>query len=128
MFWKFVGVGALVVLAFDTAAALASARFGFSYSFAIVGSILIYSSIGFLAFRQWGLGRALAATILVQIVDSTLGWYISWKIGPGALPPDQAIPSVFVATFVFVIVFAAFFGLVGSALARVIYGPTNPGA
>lgn len=123
MFWKLVGVGALIVLAFDTIASFASLYFSFTYTYAIAGSVIIYSTIGFLAFRRWGLGRAVGATLLVQVFDATLGWYITWKIGPGALPPDQATPGVFAITFLFVLAFAAICALVGSALARALHVP-----
>lgn len=116
-------VGALIVIAFDTIASLASLAFGFPYMYAIVGSMVIYSTVGYLGFRRWGLGRAVGAALLIELVDATLGWFISWKIGPGALPEEHMTPAVIIATIVFVLIFAVVCALAGSAVARALHGP-----
>lgn len=123
MFWKIVGLGVLAVLAFDTVASFASVGFGFPYEYAAVGSILIYATVGYLVFRRLGLFNAVGAALLVEVVDATLGWYISWQIGPGALPAGQATTAVIATTFVLVLIFAAVCAVIGSAIARVVHGP-----
>jgi hypothetical protein len=52
-----------------------------------------------------------------------LGWFISWQIGPGALPADQATPHIIATAIVFVFVFAVVCAVIGSAIARVLHGP-----
>jgi hypothetical protein len=123
MFWKIVGFGVLAVLAFDTVASFASVGFGFPYEDAAVGSVLIYATIGYIVFRRQGFFSAVGAALLVEVVDATLGWYISWQIGPGALPVEQATTAVIATTIVFVLIFAAVCAVIGSVIARVIHGP-----
>lgn len=123
MFWKIVGLGVLAVLAFDTAASFASVSFGFPYEYAAVGSVLIYATVGYLVFRRRGFFSAVGAALLVEVVDATLGWYISWQIGPGALPAEQATTAVIATTIVFVLIFAAVCAVIGSAIARAVHGP-----
>ncbi len=127
-FWNIVGAGVLAALAFDTVASFASLSLGFPYAYASVGSIAIYATVGYVAFRQWSLARAVGAALLVEVVDATLGWYISWKIGPGALPIEQATPAIIAVSIVFVLVFAAACAIVGAAAARVIHGARHTNA
>lgn len=124
-FWRVVGLGAVSVLVFDTVASLASKGLGFPYGYASIGSVLIYCAVGYFVFRRWSLIRAVGAAILVELVDATLGWFISWQIGPGALPIDQVSSTIIVTTLVSVFVFAVLCALVGSAIARVVYGPRS---
>lgn len=121
-FWKIVGLGVVAVLAFDTAASFASAGLGFPYAYASAGSALIYAIVGYFTFRRWGLLRAVGAALLVGLVDATLGWFISWQIGPGALPPDQITIPAIAATMVFVFICAAVCAVIGSAIARALHG------
>jgi len=125
MFWKIVGYGVLAVLVFDTAASFASINFGFPYTYAAVGSVLIYAMVGYFVFRHRGFFSAIGAALLVEVVDATLGWYISWQIGPGALPAGQATTAVIATTIVFVLFFAAVCAVIGSAIARAVHGPRN---
>ena len=122
-FWRLVGLGVVAVLVFDTAASFASLRFDFPYGYASVGSILIYSTIGYLAFRGAGLKSSVGVALFVELVDATLGWGISWWIGPGALPEDQRTIPFIAVTAVFVVVFAVACAFVGAGVARVVHGP-----
>ena len=122
-FWKLVRVGIFVVLVFGTVASYSSLRFGFPYTYASVGSILIYSTIGYLGFRSAGLKSSVGAALFVELVDATLGWWISWWIGPGALPEDQRTIPFIAVTAVFVVVFAVACAFVGAGVARVMHGP-----
>jgi len=124
-FWKIVGLGAVSVLVFDTVASLASKGLGFPYGYASIGSVLIYCMVGYFIFRRLGLIRAIGAAVLVELVDATLGWFISWQIGPGALPIDQVSTSIIATTLVSVFVFAVLCAFVGSAIARVLHGPRS---
>ena len=122
-FWKIVSFGVAAVLVFDTAASFASIGLGFPYAYASVGSVLIYALVGYFTFRRLGLVRAIGAAVLVELVDATLGWFISWQIGPGALPADQATTPIIATTIVLVVIFAAVCALIGSATARMLHGP-----
>ena len=121
-FWKIVGLGVLAVLAFDTAASFASTSFGFPYKNAAIGSVLIYITVGYLVFRRSGFFSAIGAALLIEVVDATLGWYISWQIGPGALPVEQATIAVIATAIVIVFIIAAACAVIGSIIARAVHG------
>ena len=127
-FWKSVGFGVVSVLVLDTAASIASARLSFPYAYASAGSLLIYLAIGYVVFRTGGLAKAIGAALVVETVDATLGWFISWKIGPGALPAEQSGTGAIVASIVFVLLFSVVCAVIGSGLARVIHGPLSTNA
>ena len=120
--WKIVSTGIVAVLLFDTAASLAAKGLGFPFAYASIGSVLIYAMVGYFAYRRSGLVRAIGAAVLVELVDATLGWFISWQIGPGALPTDQVTPPIIATTVVTVLVFSAVCALIGAAIARVVHG------
>jgi hypothetical protein len=126
-FWKIVAAGAAAVLLFDTVASFASLRLGFPYGYASAGSVLIYGAVGYLAFRRRGFGAAIGAGLLVGLVDASLGWYISWLIGPGALPNSLATPFNIGASIVLVTLFAALCAGAGAAIARIARGPRSTG-
>jgi len=122
-FWKIVSLGALAVLLLDTVASFASKGLGFPYAYASIGSVLIYTLVGYFAFRRCGLVRAVGAAGIVELVDATLGWFISWQIGPGPLPAEQLTTPIIATTIVTVLIFAAICALIGSTIARVLHGP-----
>ena len=122
-FWKIVGLGIAAVLVFDTVASIASLTMGFPYGYASIGSFLIYTMIGYFAFRRCGFVLSIGAAVVVELVDATLGWFISWQIGPGALPADQITTSILAMTLGFVLVLAVVCSSIGSAVARVAHGP-----
>jgi hypothetical protein len=127
-FQKIVLGGIVAVLVFDTAASFASLVFGFPYPNATAGSILIYTTIGYLAFRAAGVAKSVGAVLLVEFVEVAVGWPISWLIGPGAPPPDQRTVLVISISIVVVFVFATVCGLLGAGIARVIHGQRQTNA
>ena len=118
-------MGVMAILFFDTGASFASKALGFPYGDAFIGSVLIYAMVGYFSYRQQGVARAVGAAVLVELVDATLGWFISWQIGPGALPADQVSIPIIAITLVFVFIFAVLCALIGSAIARVLHGPRS---
>jgi hypothetical protein len=122
-YWKTIGIGIAAVLVFDTLASLASVALHFPYAYASFGSVLIYASIGFTVFRRNGLGSAIVAALLVESVDATVGWGISWVIGPGAIQNGQANAIVIATTIGFVMLFAVACSLAGATASRIIQGP-----
>jgi hypothetical protein len=79
----------LAVVVFDTVAALASRRLGFSYGWASPGSFVIYAAIGFLAARSGSSmqGAALAAGY-VGLFDMVVGLRIGLLIEPPGIPEE----------------------------------------
>jgi hypothetical protein len=118
--WRIIGLGAVAVLVFDTVASFASIALRFPYAYAWIGSCLIYATVGYVVFRRWNLVRAIGAAMLIGLVDATLGWFVSWQIGPGALPAGQISTSILAITLVFVVIYAALCAGIGSAVARVL--------
>ncbi len=76
-------VASIAVLVLDTFGSLASKAFGFPYSSLAWGSLIIYAATGFFAARGGGLQTAALGGGAVALVDTTLGWAISWALGPG---------------------------------------------
>lgn len=115
---KIILVAVLVVLAYDTLGALASRALGFPYETLVFGSYVIYGCAGFFAGRARGLVKGAIAGGLVGLIDATLGWAISWHLGPGH-PPEgvtNALPLFVAFTVVFVSLLGAGLGLVGAAI------------
>ncbi len=121
--WKLVGVGTAAVLCFDTLASVASLKFGFPYAYASVGSILIYAALGFTAFRSGGISRSICVALLVESADATLGWWLSWQIGPGELPVAQRTITFIAVDVLFVFAVAIICALIGAGISRMAYGP-----
>lgn len=105
----------LSVLAFDTFASLASQTFQIEYGLFIFGSILIYLCVGFFGEKYGNLALAIITSALTGLIDSTLGWYISWIIGPGKILGELDFLVVF-STIVFTVLLASFFGLIGGLI------------
>jgi hypothetical protein len=115
-------VGAIAVLVFDTAGSIASRQLGFAYSRLAPGSFLVYALVGMAVGRSGSLGAAAASGAAVAFVEATIGWMISWRIGPGR-PPGAAVPTVrLVGTIIMVTISGAFFGAIGGGLAQLVVG------
>lgn len=81
----------IALVLFDAIAALASESLGFSYGSAVYGSYLIYGLTGFFAARIGGTRAAIIAGVALGLVDATIGWGVSWLIGPGKPAIDTAL-------------------------------------
>lgn len=94
----FLLAGAGAVLAYDVVASLASMVFGLPYSTFSIGSIAIYVVTGYVAAPRFGQAAAVLASVWVALVESTLGWALSWFIGPGRVTGPDATPAAIVLT------------------------------
>jgi len=112
-------IGAFAVVAFDTVGSLASRNFGFGYQWLIIGSFLIYAGVGFAASKYNSLMFAPLAGGITSLVDSTLGWYVSWIIGPGR-PAMEMDSTAIVSTVVFVTLTGVIVGFIGGLIGRAI--------
>ena len=112
-----VGAG-LAVLIFDTLGALASNWLGFSYRSLAPGSFVIYAGAGFFeGWRAGWLGAAVAGAA-TAFIESTIGWGISWALGPGRPAGGFTGVGSILTTIVMVTVTGALFGLGGGGLER----------
>lgn len=81
-----IGGGAASVVAFDVLGSLICKATGISYDVLWPGSLLIYGTVAALVGwrRDWHTG--LFAGFAMGGVDLTLGWWVTWMIGPGRPP------------------------------------------
>ena len=112
-------LSSLLVITFDTLASLASLHLQIDYSLFRFGSFFIYIYIGFY-FAGYGslLWSAVGAGI-AALVDSTIGWYISWVIGPGNPGFDLTATDIFTA-IISVILAAMCLGFLGGLFNRLL--------
>ena len=88
--------GFVAVAVVDAVGALISRETGVAYgNFAIV-SFAVYCAIGVAVVRRRSLASAAAAAVLVALFDVTIGWWITWQIGPGRihLPDGSWLPLI----------------------------------
>ncbi|GAB3358579.1 hypothetical protein GCM10027430_29240 [Lysobacter tyrosinilyticus] len=69
----------------------------------------------YFAARMFGFWAALLLGAVMGITDVTLGWAVSWAIGPGRVAIDLT-PSDWIYTAAFAIVLGAIFGLIGGSI------------
>jgi hypothetical protein len=111
-------IAAIAVLAVDTIGAIASIHLGFAYSSLSPISMFIYAAAGFAAGRLAGLRAAVSIGAAVALIEATLGWFISWQIGPGRPPEEYAGVGAVLIAIAVVTATGALFGLVGGSAAR----------
>jgi hypothetical protein len=80
-----IGLGSIAVIILDAVGSYASNKFGFRYTKLVLGSFCIYGCVGALAAHNGSVGIGAVAGGLVAM-DATIGWAISWYIGPGRVP------------------------------------------
>ena len=117
--------GAIAVVLFDAIAALASRSMGFAYTNASYGSFLIYAIAGFFGAKVASWKGAALVGLALGLVDATIGWAVSWVIGPGR-PPDTTFsvwmwPVVAISVSITAIICA----LIGGVVARVLKSETR---
>jgi hypothetical protein len=114
-------LGSLAIVLFDIFSSFASLNFNIPYSLFSVGSFLIYACVGFFGAKYGNLWKAALAAGIVGFTESTVGWYISWLIGPGRFEIEIS-QAVFVFTIIVIVIFAvvtaALLGLIGGLLSR----------
>jgi hypothetical protein len=110
-------LGALAVVVFDALGSYASVRFGFAYTKLSPGSSIIYGIVGFSAGRTGALHTGAIAAAIVAAIEATVGWAISWYLGPGRLPVAQATPHRILSTVVTVSAIGAICGSAGAFVA-----------
>ena len=77
------------------------------------GDFLIYAATGFALARRRGVFAGPVGGAAIAAIDATLGWTISWWIGPGRPPGGFAHPAMVAVTIPIVIVIGGLLGLLG---------------
>jgi hypothetical protein len=116
--WRIVLVGAIAILLFDALASLAARTLKFPYVYATVGSWLIYAGVAFAVGQRASVPTAVVETMLVGFVEATLGWRISWLIGPGRTPSGTVTTSQVARALLLVLGTAAIIGAAAAWQAR----------
>ena len=109
-------VGILSVLLVDTLGSLAARHFGFRYSSLFVISWALRLATGFFAARYGDIKASFFAGGAVALIDATVGWYISWRIGPGRPEGQITIETMVMAVLIITLTGAAL-GFIGGLLA-----------
>jgi hypothetical protein len=99
------GCGAVV--GFDALASILSMSLGFQYSSASIGSFLIYAAGGFFAARARSRWYSIGVGIALGLTDATIGWALSWALGPGRTPTGAITFAEWCTVAVVVVVGAA---------------------
>ncbi len=114
---RWLPIGAASIVAFDTVASFAAKGIDFDYGSLWPLSILLVLTFAFLAGRETGSVRAgLLTGAGVALAESTIGWAISWAVGPGALDQEDRTAVSVAATILFVVTAGCVVGAVGGWL------------
>jgi hypothetical protein len=105
------------VLLLDTFGSLAAKQFGFSYGSLAPVSFAIWIAVGALIGRIYGISGAFLASAFVGFVEATVGWRISWIVGPGQWSPERTNTTGILRTVARVTLLAGVLGLSGGAIA-----------
>jgi hypothetical protein len=111
--------GCAAVIALNSLSSVASEAFGFSYTALWPISLVVYGAIAFVAARLVArVGAGVVAGLSVAATEATLGWAISWLIGPGQPAPEDQAAGAVVAVALTVTVSGAVIGLVAGLLGK----------
>ncbi len=113
---KLFALSSLSVVAFDAIASIASLALGFPYSYASIGSAVLYIVFACFAARMLGFWAALLVGAAMGFTDVTIGWAVSWAIGPGRIDVGTLTPSDWIYTAAFAIILGAIYGLIGGGI------------
>jgi len=95
---KFVTLGCAAVTVIDTVGSVVSRAAAISYAYFGVLSLVAYVGLGFLVRKSESLLLPATLGMSVAVYDATIGWSISWMIGPGRVAIKTTLSA---ATIVF---------------------------
>ena len=110
---KIVIGGMLAVILFDTVGSFAAKGFGFDYALLIPGSLLIYGTVAAMVARRRDWVAGLVAATALAFTDVTIGWAVSWLIGPGK-PEFDLTPMTVIGAGMTAFVLGGLAGAVGA--------------
>jgi hypothetical protein len=121
--WQTILLFGLIAIAFDTIWATIARAKGYSYSKGMWVSFLAYTFAGGVAAQSGNIFDGSFTGLGVSGIEATIGWWISWVIGPGRLPvtvSKEAAPRVILRTITIVMLIGACLGVLGAVACRVI--------
>ena len=117
---KMIWIAPLAVIGYDCMASVASLMLGFQYGYAAFGSALIYGVTGYFAARTSTFALSFLVGISAGLVDATVGWGVSWAIGPGRRPNNSISFSQWSFAAMSVTAMAVICATVGGLIARML--------
>jgi len=72
-------------------------------------------AFAFSAARMSGFRIALLTGMVMGVTDVTIGWAVSWAIGPGRIDIDLT-PSVWMYTLLFAAILGVVYGVIGGGI------------
>jgi hypothetical protein len=105
------------LLAFDVILAFASRFSGIKYSSASIFSFVLYALIGYIASRPETLLFGVLTATVCGAADASLGWWLSWIIGPGRWINLELTSIRWLFTFLFMLLLSSLFGFTGAVFA-----------
>ncbi|WP_298538045.1 hypothetical protein [uncultured Algibacter sp.] len=118
--YKILLLGFFAVILVDSIGSVASKVLNFDYGNLTPLSMIIYTAIGFFSAKHGGLKSSLIFSGLVGFFDSTIGWKISLLLNAntGEVQNLEITPLIWLITSLFMILYSAFFGLIGYGITR----------
>jgi hypothetical protein len=114
---RWVPIGCVGIVGFDALGATAAEQLDFPYEYLFAISFAIYGAVSFLAARETGRAEAgVIAGATVALVEATVGWAVSWLIGPGKPEGDYGFGTL-VVTAAVVVGTGAVIGLIAGRIA-----------
>jgi hypothetical protein len=109
----------LVVCGFDAVASALSRIFQFEYTKLAWAPFLIYLALGYWGAQRRGVVHGALLGAIAGLFESTIGWFISRKIGPFIeLTLPALTPGVVVIVVITNTALGSVFGLVGASLCK----------
>lgn len=115
--WQVILIFGAIAIAFDAIWATIARAKGYTYSKGMWGSFLIYVIAGGVASPNGYLIYGLVSGMGVAGIEATIGWWISWVIGPGRLPDTiskEARPKAIIQAIILVMFTGALLGILGA--------------
>ncbi len=103
-------IGSACVLTIDSLGALIAKKFSFKYAYLTLLSFLTYVLLGYYVGKNHTPEHAAIVCGLVGLLDSTVGWRISWLIGPGKIEAQCNTKQAIVKTIFFITAIASAIG------------------
>jgi hypothetical protein len=110
--------GSLGVIVFDTAGSILSIKLKFWYGKLSPGSFILWTAAAGISSRHssdvlHAAALGCATGLIVGLVDSTLGWWISLRIGAAKLGPSQSTKAGIARTIAGVTTTVGLLGILG---------------
>jgi hypothetical protein len=115
--WQVILIFGFIAIVFDGIWSTVAQAKGYTYSKGTWISFLIYTTAGVVAKQNGSLINGSMSGAGVAGIEATIGWWVSWMIGPGRLPDTfskEARSKAIFQTIVFVMLTGALFGILGA--------------